>query len=397
LKKREEISIDCPASILNRLDDGACLSRKWDYNVQGHSRTGRDEWIAAIPREKETRMDIERPDLSRLDPDVRAYIESLEAELERLHEPGQGEASLAALEPSEPPTPFHVITISASGLAKRTPRHLYDRQRRGGMGVFDLETSKNDPPAILTIADEQQTLVLVTNQARAFRLPVCELLEAPVHGRGQSITAQLPLVTKEYLTLAFPDQNKGYIALVSQNGYVRCLRHHYLGENLRPGTNLYSLKDFGPPSAACWTSGDDDLFLATRQGRAIRFAEKSVPLQGGLGIRVEPGDVAVAIAAVSAESCVFILAADGKGTLRRMSGFSANKTPGGGGKTAIKSDHLVGAVTVEEDDDIFVISRLSKIIRFRAAEVPPKEDAVQGVNCMALRADETVAVVGASL
>jgi len=344
-------------------------------------------------------MDIERPDLSRLDPDVRAYIENLETELDRLcgDTVRAGTGAPLAPEPSEPPTSLNVITISQGGLAKRTPRHLYDRQRRGGMGVFDLETSKDDPPAILTIADEQQTLVLLTNQARAFRLPVADLPESPVHGRGQSITAQLPLVAKERLALAFPDQGKGYIALVSQSGHVRCLRHHYIGENLRPGTNLFSLRDFGPPAAACWTSGEGDLFIVTRQGRAIRFAEKSVPLQGGPGIRLEQGDAVVAIAAVSAESCVFLLTADGKGTLRLMSGFGANKSPGGGGKSAMKTDRLIGAVTVEEDDDIFIISRLSKIIRFRAAEVPPKEDVVQGVNCMALRADETVAVVGSSV
>jgi DNA gyrase subunit A len=114
-------------------------------------------------------------------------------------------------------------------------------------------------------------------------------------------------------------------------------------------------------------------------------------------MRLEPGDAAVAIASVSAESCVFLLTADGKGTLRLMSGFSANKSPGGGGKSAMKTDRLIGAVAVEEDDDIFILSRLSKIIRFRAAEVPPKEDVVQGVICMALRADETVAVVGSSV
>jgi DNA gyrase subunit A len=344
-------------------------------------------------------MDIERPDLSRLDPDVRAYIENLEAELDRLRDgPGRAETGAEiALEPSEPPTSLNVITISQGGIAKRTRRHLYDRQRRGGMGIFDLEVSKDDPPAILTIADEQQTLVLLTNQARAFRLPVADLPESPVHGRGQSITAQLPLVAKERLALAFPDQGKGYIALVSQSGHVRCLRHHYIGENLRPGTNLFSLRDFGPPAAACWTSGDGDLFVTTRQGRAIRFSEKSVPLQGGPGIRLEQGDAVVAIAAVSTESCVFLLTADGKGTLRLMSGFSANKSPGGGGKSAMKTDRLIGAAAVEEDDDIFIISRLSKIIRFRAVEVPPKEDVVQGVNCMALRADETVALVGSSV
>jgi DNA gyrase/topoisomerase IV subunit A len=87
-------------------------------------------------------MSIERPDLDALDPAVRAYIESLEAELERLRQhgrrPRQSEVAEAPAEPSEPPTTLNVLTISGAGVAKRTPRHLYSRQRRGGMGIFDL-------------------------------------------------------------------------------------------------------------------------------------------------------------------------------------------------------------------------------------------------------------------
>jgi len=338
-------------------------------------------------------MDIERPDLSQLAPAVRAYIEHLEAELSHLQGPDARAEGTVELEPSEPPTTLNVVTLSAAGVAKRTPRHLYDRQRRGGMGIFDLETPKDDPPAILAIADESQTLVIVTTLARAFRIPVSALLESPVRGRGRSITADLPLVPDERLALAFADQGRGYIALASMSGYVRCLRHHYIGENLRPGTNLYSLRDYGPPASMCWTAGDDDLLLVTRQGRAIRFGEKSVPLQGCLGIRLDPADAVVAVTAVKESSNVFLLNADGKGALRLMSGFAANKSPGGGGKVAMKAEAVIGAATVEEDDDLFVLSRLCKIIRFRVAEVPPKEDAVQGVNCMSLRADETISVV----
>ena len=90
-------------------------------------------------------MNLERPDLSLVSPDVRAYIEALEAELAatRKSPPRARESfadELAELnEPSEPPTTFQVITATAGGIIKRTPRHLYDRQRRGGMGVFDLD------------------------------------------------------------------------------------------------------------------------------------------------------------------------------------------------------------------------------------------------------------------
>ncbi len=342
-------------------------------------------------------MNVERPNLSGVGQKVQAYIESLEAELDRLRQAkdldAEGAADAANFEPAEPPTTLNLITISVRGRAKRTPRHLYSRQLRGGMGIFDLETTEDDPPTLLVLADESQYLLLVTSLARAFRVSVRDLPESPVRSRGQSLVARLPLLADERITLALPDQGKGYITLVSQQGHVRCLRHHYVGENLRPGTNLYT-PEFGPPAAACWTPGNCDLFIATRQGRAIRFAEKQVPLQGCLGIRLEPEDVAVGIAAVHQDSGVLLVSADGKGTIRLMSGFSPNKMPGGGGKTAMRSDCLIGAATIDESDDFFIISRLSKIIRSRASEIPAKEDAVQGVNCMALRADETVAFIG---
>ncbi len=340
-------------------------------------------------------MDIKRPDLSQVDPDVRAYIESLEAELERRRDKqSRSERNEAAFEINEPPTSLNMITISAMGLAKRTPRHLYSRQRRGGMGVFDLEISENDTPATLTIADEKQDLLLITNQARAHHWPANYLPESPLRSRGQDLTMWPPLTVDEHPLLALPQQSIGYLVLVTQTGQVRRLRYHFLAEDTDLDKSLYNLKEFGPPAAACWTAGDDDLFIASRQGRAIRFAEQQVPFQGCLGLRLSAGDAIVAVTGVRPESGVFLLGADGKGIIRLMSGFRPNKAPGSGGKIALKTDHLVGAITVDQADDIFIISRLSKIVRFQAAEVSTTEGAVRGVNCIALRADEAVAVTG---
>ena len=342
-------------------------------------------------------MDIERPALSQLDPTVRAYIEALEAELDRLRQDevtaDARETAEAPLEPDEPPTTFNLITISALGFAKRTPRHLYSHQRRGGMGIFDLEVSGDDRPALLTIADESQNLILITNLARAFRVRVSDLPESPVRSRGQSLTAPLPLQRDERLSAVLPDRDNGYVAVLSWRGYVRCLRYNLFGEHMNPGATLYDVKEFGAPIAACWTPGDADLFIATWQGNAIRFSERQVPVRGGLGIRLDAEDSATAIAVVRQDSSVFLLGSDGKGTIRLMSGFNPNKSSGGGGKQAMKTDRLVGAVTLGGDDDIFIISRLGKVIRFRSAEVPAKEGVVQGVNCMALRADDTMAVI----
>jgi DNA gyrase subunit A len=347
-------------------------------------------------------MTSQRPDLSQTSPEIIAYIQALEAENARWRqaaaEPSTADATAADIQyPEEPPTALNVITVSVNGLIKRTPRHLYSRQRRGGMGIFDLETPSEDAPATLLIADESQTLIVITNHGRALRVPVSTWPASPLRSRGQSLAAQLALEPGEQPALVVADQAKGYLALATTQGYVRLWPFYIVGEKLRSDIPLYTAENFGPPAAACWTSGHSDLFIATRQGLAVRFAEKQVSGSGTTGLRVESGDGVTALAAVLPTQSVFLLGADGRGTIRTMAGFSANKAPGAGGKLALKTDHLVGAVALPEaaPADLFIISRQSKIIRFRADEVPPKEGVVQGVNCMTLRADQTAAICSA--
>jgi DNA gyrase subunit A len=340
-----------------------------------------------------------RPDLSGADPAVIGYIEALEAALAGRREHGLRASAdemvdETPLEPNEPPTTLNVISVSASGLAKRTPRHLYARQRRGGMGIFDLDAPEGDDPAFLVVADVAHDLILLTNLARAFRLPVSRVAEAAVRARGASILAGLDLQPDEHLAAVLPAGRGAALALVTEKGYARVLPAHVAGAAMAPGTALMRTAEFGPLAAACWTGGDGDLFVVTQHGLAIRFPERALPLPGGLAIRLEAGDRPAAVEAVrppEGES-IFLLGADGRCTIRLMAGFAANKAPGGGGKVALKTDRLVGAVAATPDDDLFILSRLSKIIRFRAGEVPAKEGVVQGVNGMALRADECVVV-----
>ncbi len=339
-------------------------------------------------------MNIERPDLSQVSPEIRAYIEALETEIERRETRRRApRAEAPPPEPSEPPTTINILTITESGSIKRTPRHHYFRQRRSGMGIFDMETPEDDPPVHLASADEQSTLLFVTAQARAYHLPVSALPETPVRARGQSISDLLPLPAEDPLAHFSELQAQGYLAMVSERGYIRIIRHSFVGTNLRPGTQLLDVRRFGPLVACCWTDGQGEVFIATEKGKAIRFSEKRVHPNGSLGIRLDRGDTPVSITSVTDESGVFLLSHDGKGTVRLMEGFRSNKSPGASGKVAMKTDRLIGAVTAKDGDDIFAISQLSKIIRFQAIEVPPKTGTVQGVNCMALRADECTAVM----
>jgi DNA gyrase subunit A len=338
---------------------------------------------------------MKRPDLSSTTPEIQAYILALEEELEKLKSSQKTQEEpypTAPLEPDEPPTTMGVITATRSGIAKRTLRHVYSRQRRGGMGIFDLETSETDPPAMLCIADQDQSLLLITNLGRAFRLPVSAVPEAPLRARGKSILGKISLNDGEHLALMLPVQAQGYLAVLSKTGMLRTLRHHIFGEYMKPGTPLYDYRSFGEVASACWTPGDADLLLASIAGKAIRFSEKLVPPQGCLGIRLSDGDQAVAVTYAYPDSNILLIGADGKGTRRSMNTFAANKAPGSGGKIAFSTEHLLAALNADGIDDVFIISRLSKIIRFKAEEIPVKDGVVQGVICMSFRADEASAV-----
>ncbi len=345
---------------------------------------------------------MERPDLNQVDPKVRAYIDYLEEQLNNNKSAKHIHTSIEIEreEPiswSEPPTPINIITVTKNALGKRTGRHLYSRQRRGGMGVFDIDVPEPDYPNILLSAEENQSLLLFTDKARVFRQTLTKLPGSPVHAKGESLIDRLAFEPDEKLVAILPDRAQGYVALISCTGRIRCLRHHLFGEHMRPGTAMYHADEFGPLASVCWTPGDADLFIVTRRGMAIRFSEKLTPPQGDNGIRLAENDQVVAITTVYSDSDVFLLGADGKGTVRSMSGFAPNKSLGGSGKIAIKNDQVVTAFSIAPNDDIFIISHLGKIIRFPVDEVPPTEGVIQGVNCISLRADQVMAATCSSL
>ena len=347
---------------------------------------------------------MQRPDLSKIDPEIVAYIEYLERKANL--KPGEGRpvASRVTVReeevperiealPAEGETTYGIITITNEGQAKRTHRHLYTRQHRGGMGVFGIDLVGDDEPAIVAGNEENQNLLFFTNRARVFRQPLSIIPSLPINARGASLGDRFNLEQDETLIAILPEQARGYVALVTQGGRVRCLRHHLFGEHMRPGAAMFNYNEVGPLAAVCWTPGDADLFILTREGMGIRFAEKSIPPQGDQGIRVAAGDRVASVTSVGEDSGVFIAIADGRGTVRKMSGFAPNKSPGGSGMIAVKSSLVVGGVMVESKDDIFLISRLGKVVRFPMEEVPVTEGVVQGVNCMGLRGDEVIAVI----
>ena len=339
-------------------------------------------------------MISERPDLSGTPPEVREYIKSLEEKIQLLLLSG-GDGSREQKEPeqSEPPTTINILTISQTGVIKRTPRHLYGRQRRGGMGIFDLDVPEEDSPKILVSADNSETLLVLTEDGRVYHLPVNEIDESPVRSKGSSLHQKIGISPSVKIVHVSPLSKEQYLGMLSERGYVRILRHNYVNTNIRHGTQIMDAGRFGLLINANWLNLDDDLLVLTRQGLGIRFSSKKIHPTGTLGIRLEKDDFPVSVCGVTDETNVFMVGGDGKGTIRNMAGFRANKASGSGGKILFKSDEVTAGFNLNLSDDIFIISKLSKIIRFQAEEIPVKEGVVQGVNCMSLRADQCIAAL----
>lgn len=343
-------------------------------------------------------MPLERPDLSEAQPEIVQYIEMLEAQLLTLQANQKAPArrtqtnSPAEALPNEPETTINILAITESGLIKRTPRHFYSRQRRAGMGVFDIESTEDDPPFQIGMGDENDIVVLITHLGRAFRLPVSKVAQTDVRGKGQPIGDLLKFRPNERVVRILPEAGGKFMTLLTERGWVRRVRANYLGKSLIPGTSFHDINQGGYVTDACWSDGASDTFIGTRSGLGIRFSEAQIPTRGCLGIRLSPDDTAIAVTSTSDDGKIFLVSHDGRGTIRSMNGFRKNKAPSAGGKVALKTDQLIAARSVDTTEELFLISKHSKMIRFAANEIPVKSGTVQGVILMALRGDDIQAV-----
>ena len=173
-----------------------------------------------------------RPDLTNVSPEIVAYIEYLEKKTGTRQRQSDSEFEdtdlapgiAAAALPAERETAASILTVTRSGLAKRTLRHLYARQHRGGMGSYGIDLIDEDTPALLSCIEEGNHVLLFTNRARVFRYVLNNIPATQVMDRGASIIDRLGLETDEWIVAALPEQARGYINLASAAGRVRNLR-----------------------------------------------------------------------------------------------------------------------------------------------------------------------------
>ena len=297
-----------------------------------------------------------------------------------------------------------VVTVSHFGYIKRNPLELYRSQRRGGKGKTGMVTRDEDFVEDLFVASSRDYILCFTNTGRVYWLKVHEIPQVGRAARGKAIVNLLNLTPEEKMTALLPVRSfeegkdvvmatrKGIIKKTPLVSFSHPRAGGIIGLALGEGDELIGVRV---------GSGNRTIFLATRQGKAIRFKEEKVRSMGRTaagvrGVQLSPEDEVVGLELLVEGTAVFTATENGFGK-RSESQLYTIRNRGGKGLITIKTTErnglVVGILQVSDDDDIMLITTSGKIIRFNAASVSIRSRATQGVKLINLEPEERVVAV----
>ena len=295
-----------------------------------------------------------------------------------------------------------VVTISHDGYIKRNPISLYRAQRRGGKGLTGVKPKEEDFVELLFVASSHDYLLFFTNKGRVHWKKVHEIPEAGRMSRGKAIVNLLKLERREYVATTLPvrDFNEGrYVVLATKNGLVKKTPLSAYSHPRTAGIIAVKINEDDEVIGARVSSGEQDIFLATRAGKSIRFHESEIrPMgrvaAGNIGIRMEKGDEMVGMESLQDEGAT-ILTVTEKGFGKRTK-TEEYRVQGRGGKgiltirTTERNGPVVFAYQVSDQDELMIITEQGKIIRLRVRDISVIGRNTQGVKLIDLAEGEKV-------
>ncbi len=302
-----------------------------------------------------------------------------------------------------------VVTVSHAGYIKRNQLSLYRAQRRGGKGVKGMTTVEDDFVTNLYTASTLDTFLFFTNKARVFWRKVYELPLAGRTARGKAIVNLLELAEGEKMAAILPiadlagaDESQT-ILTVTKKGRVKKTSIAEYKRPLRKGKYGLTIKEDDEILCAAITSGDDEVFLVTRKGLSIHFHESDVRVMGRLaagvkGITLAEDDEVVGAVVLKGDDSILTVTENGYGKRTAVADYRLQKRGGKGIfaiKTSERNGFVVGALQVEDDDQVMLIADSGKVIRMPMDTVRIIGRNTQGVGLINLNEDEKV--VGMSM
>lgn len=297
-----------------------------------------------------------------------------------------------------------LITISHTGYIKRTPVSLYRRQRRGGLGVTagGVKEESEDFIEHLFLASTHDSILFFTNKGRVYWRKAYEIPQASRQARGKAIVNLLSLGADEKVSSFLQVKefdDKHFILMATKNGVVKKTRLSAYSNPRTTGIIAIKLRPKDELVETRLTSGKDEIFLATRGGKAIRFPEKLVRemgrgASGVRGIRFGGKDELIAMAIADPQSKVLTITSLGFG---KKSAFKDYRLQSRGGKGVInikrtpKNGDVVSVLAVREEDEVILMTTGGMAVRSPVNQVRTSGRASQGVRLIRLKGRDRVA------
>jgi DNA gyrase subunit A len=294
-----------------------------------------------------------------------------------------------------------VVTISHQGYIKRSPMSLYRAQRRGGKGMTGVKPKAEDFVVNLFVASSHDYFLFFTNKGRVYWKKVHELPEAGRMSKGKAIVNLLDLQRDERVAtvLSITDFKEGrYVVMASRKGLVKKTELDSYSRPRSGGIVALKIREEDELITVRVSSGEQDIFLATRQGKSIRFRESDLRgmgrvAAGNIGIRMEPGDEVVAMEILKEGATILTVTENGYGK-RTKSEEYRTQSRGGKGILTIKATERNGPVVysyqVTDQDELMIITGHGKIIRMRVVDISVIGRNTQGVRLINLGEGEKV-------
>jgi len=287
-----------------------------------------------------------------------------------------------------------VVTISNQGYIKRVPVSAYRKQRRGGRGVTGMETKEEDFVKDLFIASAHQYLLFFTNTGRVYWRKVHELPKASRTAKGRAIVNVLDLTGEEVVTASLPvrdlDEEGKFVFMVTKKGVVKKTALKAFSNPRTAGIIAMDLDKDDMLMEVSITSGEDTILIATYLGMSIRFPEKDVrPMgrtaRGVIGIRMAEGDRVIGVSIADDDMTVLSVTENGFGKRTKVGEYRLQHRGGQGIiniKTTDRNGKVIGMMTVDDQDEIVVVSTDGIIIRTSVKDLRTIGRNTQGVKIM---------------
>ena len=286
-----------------------------------------------------------------------------------------------------------VFTMSNAGYLKRTPASAYRSQRRGGKGVNAMTTREEDYVTTLFTSSTHDYILFFTNTGKVHRKKGYQIPEAGRTAKGTNLVNVLPVEQGEKVTAMIPIReftDDEFLVFATRFGTVKRITLSSLNTARKAGIRALNLEEGDELISVCRTDGEQDVFLVTHEGMAIRFHESDVRCMGrdavGVrGIRLKEGDWLVAAGVSSQGSSLLTITEQGYGKRTLLEEYSL-QTRGGFGSKNYRITEKTGsgacAAVVQDKEDALMISDDGTIIRTAVSGINLYGRVTQGVHIM---------------